>query len=344
MKFRPCQIRDSQWVDYLENNLNPRTVVELEKHLLSCAQCRKNLEVQRKWLQIQEHYLKPDKAASILTPEEQSELNDKIMRSVRYEASQNMAEKSKKRPFWYQRAFWFQAAGSAALIVLLAVSFRLILQLPALSGAAVRQNDLAEYSAGENPEIAKSADQPDRGKSADAATTSVAVLFPDSKTGWQIYSGSFADLPAARIFFDDPNAETMVTGSETIIDETAANFGSDAAISSADAMGLVANKFNDRGKSIYAVLSQADSMRVLTDQNGSNSILILASYPTTSISDIRTSILKILEGCQTSIKIEIIKAEDLPDLLDSYEKNLFDKTFETTGKADQSWISILIGV
>lgn len=343
MKFRPCQIRDSQWVDYLENNLNPHTVVELEKHLLSCAQCRKNLEVQRKWLQIQEHYLKPDKAASTLTPEELVKMNDKIMRTVRLEATQNRVEKSKKRPFWYQRTFWYQAAGSAALIVLLAVSFRLIMQMPALTGAAIRSNDLVEYSAGENPEMAKSADQSDRGKSTDAATATVAGLLPDSKTGWQIYSGSFADLPAARIFFDDPIAAAEGTGSETNINETAASLASDAAISSADAMGLVANKFNDRGKAIYAVLSQADSMRVLTDQNGSNSILILASYTTTNISDIRTSILKILEGCQTSIKIEIIKTEDLPGLLDSYEKNLFDKTFETTGKADQSWISILIG-
>ena len=103
------------------------------------------------------------------------------------------------------------------------------------------------------------------------------------------------------------------------------------------------NSFNTRGKSMYGVLSNAESVRVLTDQGGSEQILILAAYPTDRISETQSAIAEILEGCQTIIKIEIIKTEQLTDFLDGFEAGLFDKTFETSGSSGQSWISILIG-
>lgn len=368
MKFKSCQIRDSQWVDYLEHNLDPRTVAELDAHLLSCTQCRSNLEIQQRWLQLQTRYLAPDKEAHILNDVELADLNKRIMQAVRLESAQTAATRTARLPFWRQRSFWYQSAGAAAMIVLLLFSVRLILKIPALAERTMKTTAMIDFIAGDQQD-AETRDVPGQGATEAAApTTSLAAMGNDLGSGWRIYSGSFADLPAASIFFDNPevkSGETTACATREVQtgnpEETAAETtdggvpeattaygsttfqGTDTEITTVDNMELLVNSFNMRGKSMYGVLSNAESVRVLTDQRGSEQILILAAYPTDRISETQSAIAEILEGCQTIIKIEIIKTEQLTDFLDGFEAGLFDKTFETSGSSGQSWISILIG-
>ena len=369
MKFKSCQIRDSQWVDYLEHNLDPRTVAELDAHLLSCEQCRSNLEIQQKWLQLQTRYLAPDKEAHILNEVELADLNKRIMQAVRLESAQTAATGTARLPFWRQRSFWYQSAGAAAMIVLLLISVQLILKIPALAGRTMKTTAMIDFIAGEQQD-AETQDVPGQGATEAAApTTTLAAMGNDLGSGWRIYSGSFADLPAASIFFDNPEVksgettacatreiltdssqETAVVTTDggaipeaTTADESTSYQGTDTEMTTVDRMELLVNSFNTRGKSMYGVLSNAESVRVLTDQGGSEQILILAAYPTDRISETQSAIAEILEGCQTIIKIKIIKTEQLTDFLDGFEAGLFDKTFETSGSSGQSWISILIG-
>jgi hypothetical protein len=204
---------------------------------------------------------------------------------------------------------------------------------------------------------------------AGSPTTTAAQMTPETASGWRIYTGSFTDLPAARIFFDEPDvkssdatdsetrevvassaeetAEATTDGgkidNETTTATTTAFAGTESEASTVDRMELLVNSFNARGKSMYDILNSAESVRILTDESGTGQILILAAFSDTSVDEKQSSINQVLEGCQSSIKIEIIKTEQMPDFLDGFEPGLYDKTFETSGGSGQSWISILIG-
>lgn len=370
MKLKSCQIRDSQWIDYLEHNLDAQTVDELDAHLLSCAQCRESLELQQKWLQVQARYLEPDKVAQSLNATELADLNSRIMQAVRLEAAKTATKGTNKAPFWRQRSFWYQSAGAAAMIVLLMISIQLVLQIPALAGRTMKTTAMIDFIAGDQENSTK-VDALGQGEmtQAESPTTTTAQMAPEMASGWRIYSGSFNDLPAARIFFDEADVKSVdatdygtrevqessaeattaaMTEDGGTVDETTAGEsttypGTESEVTTVDRMELLVNSFNARGKSMYDILTSADSVRVLTDESDAGQILILAAFADKSIGENESSIREALEGCQSSIKIEIIKAERLPDFLNGFESGLYDKVFETSGSSGQSWISILIG-
>jgi len=194
-------------------------------------------------------------------------------------------------------------AGAAAAILLLVFAFRIY---PGLSREATGTtgSDIKGLIPSE-PTSAQAAYQ--ENSSRQAASSASKDLTVDTVSGWQV-----------------------VSGSPQVLERTDTLFANKAA------SGVSAQS------ALAAILDQATDLRFLQTVGPPARTLILAAYPADQIDRQADLVKQALTTCQNPIKIEIIRADDLPDRLNGLDAGLFNEAFVKT-PAESSWIFILMG-
>jgi len=89
-------------------------------------------------------------------------------------------------------------------------------------------------------------------------------------------------------------------------------------------------------------LNTATDLKYLTRSGDPKQTVILSAYPSDVIADQAKLIKESFSSCTTPVKIEIIRADELPMRLNSLEPGLYERVFAKEPAAS-SWIFILIG-
>jgi hypothetical protein len=296
----PCHTFLAMLPEYLDGELDNPARIRMEQHLAECPGCRKELDLQQEWLrhrrsiqELSENYPVP------------AGLNERIMAAV---CADLAAKPAFRLPAISWRRTWPRLAGTAAVIVLLAIS----LQIFQTRGRTQATSTAALYNSSKEAAMAdmsgKAAPNVSAGMAA-GTTAAGSTTRSASANGWTVYSGNLAGLNAAC-----SAPETQKEAAETRV-----------------LLPVLQESF-----------SMARELRILTKAGPPARTLILTAWKTSEVDNQRELLKNAFATCENLVQIEIIKAGELPAKLNSLESNLYVKVFEQR-PADYSWIFILIG-
>jgi hypothetical protein len=288
-----------------------------------------------RWQQLLEQSHLADEPDRQISTERLDALNRRIMTAVRTDTATPVRD---SRPFWRRPAVWGQAAGALAAVLLLVVS------LPLLQSTMNR--DKLETS-GFWANLRQTSEQNERSLLQDMAAKSAAET-----AVWQPYSGSLAEIPSLACFFA---ARQTANGTDYIATPTdkgqipeavTSGDSTDGRIGLADPIDdfFVANNvsLSVAGRSLIDALNDATTLRVLTDATAGRTLLLVAYRSETAEHNL-APLRQAFEACQTPVRIEIIRQDDLNAELERLEPGLVNRLLGQESASDQTWILILIG-
>lgn len=307
-KIRSCEKIEALLIDYLDDNLDQSLRDTFDSHLKDCERCRNRLKLQQEWLKYRPLVALGDEDREI--PEG---MNSRIMAAIRYEAASREERKESPVKLLRRPGIWYKAASVAAAVILLVAVFQVFhsfnMQRDSLQTKAASGQVSPDYSA----EIAN--DSKGTVYVTNGAVTGKAGLEGISG-GWQTYSGSLSELPSADCLFSrDAATEESVPGTD------------------------IANPTNPM---IFDLLNDSEDLRILTSTGNPEKSMILAAYQSSAAEKKAEQIKVALPTCATPVRIEIIKYEELPELLNALGPDLYASVLERSSSS-LSWILILIG-
>lgn len=307
-QHKSCRAIEPLLADYLDGNPDQPLRAAVEKHLENCPTCRESVRMQQEWLKLRP--LVEIKDEDRIIPEG---MNSRIVSAIRYEAAASKYSETPRRKNWRQPAFWYKAASAAAAVILLVAFFQIIQNFGSQNATRDTKSAVDQLASDFGSENATAGPTANAGSS-DAVTGKTSL--EGIAGSWQIYSGSFAELPAAECLFD---VKATTAGSVPSTDTA-----------------------NQPETMIFDLLNGAEDLRILTGVENTQNTLILAAYNSADISAKAEQIKIALATCINPVRIEIIKPEDMPELLNSLGPDLYAKVFDQA-LPSSSWILILIG-
>ncbi len=310
-----CAAIEELLVDYLDGALDNQNRNALEHHLASCENCRRNLELQREWLQRRSLFINHTS-----NPAVPADLNDKIMVALKTKTAEAQKAAAIMPPVFKKKIFWHRAIGAAAIVLLLIATLQIFQNV-----FLQKTNERAEFNSQTADLIVSGKPETSTLDPKDANSEVNDSGAKGNTDNWQIYTGILTDLPAASLLFTPGYS---ASGSDATREATT---------------GSAPDNSADPSKSVaFDVLQQSSDLHILTKPGKSGQTLILAAYPSNKIAEKADLIKNALTTCTNTIRIEIIKTEDLADALNNLDQNLYDQVFEQP-TSENSWIFMLIG-
>jgi hypothetical protein len=300
---------------------------DLEKHAAGCQACssywtasQQLLEYNQQWREMKQ------RSSSVEVP---AGLNNRIILAIREEAAKqglpvNTAVHVSMQATQNRPIAWNRYASVAAAVLLLLVGWQIL--APRLQNARTG-NELAVIDAA--------------GNSISTATRQSVVDqkagYPTEKTvfgasDWRLFSGNFADVIAPCTSISDYGGATSIAGDPSITE----NANSSEAFQPADELD---------GQDLLVMLDQATAIRIYKRLLPSEQTLILAAYPNEDAARQYDVAKTDLTSCVTPFRIEIIKIDQLPTLINGFTGDMLVQTIESSLRDNDglSWIMILIG-
>lgn len=307
-KIKSCEKIEALLIDYLDGNLDQSLYDTVDSHLKDCERCRNSLKLQLEWLKYRPLVALQDEAREI--PEG---MNSRIMAAIRFEAASREARKESPVKLLRRPGIWYKAASVAAAVILLVAVIQVFHGFNWQRASLETKSASGQVSSDNSAEIANDSTATVFGTNAGVTgKTSLEGL----SGGWQTYSGSLSELPSADCLFSkDASTEESIPGTDNP---------------------------DPTNPMIFDLLNDSEDLRILISTGNPEKSLILAAYQTSSIEKKAEEIKIALPTCATPVRIEIIKYEDLPGLLNALGPDLYASVLERSSSSS-SWILILIG-
>jgi hypothetical protein len=340
---KKCQIDETLLVDYLDDNLGEQVRADIEKHIERCAACRGIIETQRQWFSL----VRQSRLDDVQNRTIDAQTLARLQMRVKTEINQEQQAVQNEKKGWRKPVFWLQAAGFAAAVLVVVLTLPMLLNLwqgtrsISTTGQIDPLNDLSINGTTKGATVGNMTGE-------GAGVLNMA----DTDQTWQVYKGSLAEINAMSCFFqNDVQTGTTETMTETtqVDDPTERderkNGGSDPCsdMTLSNYFASAGRALNLQGRELLDVMSDAQKLRVIVKAAEPDQAMIIAGFSDDTAENYAEQLQESFKTCQTPIRIEIIRHDEMFSRLEQAEPGLYDRTFTEMPEMDMTWILILIG-
>jgi hypothetical protein len=301
-----------------EGPLDHASRQDLDHHLAGCQSCSHYEQASNKLVQYTLQWR--GQQAQQGECEVPAGLNGRIMDAIRLESTGSES----RRTTGVRPLAWSRYAGVAAALLLLFIGWQVF--LPRMQNARA-EHELAILDSAGHATVPAS-QETSNGQKAGDPTEKTAF----GASNWQLFSGNFAQAMAPCINAGDTSSTTTTGGNATSTDTTS---------SSEAYLPTDAREYQD----LLGLLDQAAAIRIYTRRLPVQQTLILAAFPAEDAARQYDQAKDDLASCTTPFRIEIIKIDDLPALIEGFSGSMLDQSIDSGLRSNGglSWIMILMG-
>lgn len=312
MKYN-CDRVEERLAEYIDGELENEEKTAIENHLKTCAACNESYQQQQSWMGMLSRIREYEADEKIASPD----LNSRILQAIAKENSQP-GTRRRRSYFWHKNLPSWRGIVAAAAAVVLIIGAIQVGTLFSGQGALETKTQTPE---GDNQDYLGVAgvedDYSDGG--AEAATDDLlneTIMERNSSSGWQLYSGSLAELPVAGDMFNGVSAPEDETTDQPPVSEKA---------------------FEP-----FSIFNKAQAIRVLYKDAPDAKVMFLLVYPGDEAEKWQADLAESFGSCTHTYSIEIIEAANMATLESELGRALFSELTSELDLEQNTLIRILI--